>query len=264
MQNSPLQTRPAYALTSVDNTLRLLQLLRDTGRLRLKDAAEELGIAPSTAHRLMAMLVYRGFAVQDEDRRYQPGPALGVGPVTSSRNRQLRSLCAPQMEALCADTGETVNLSVRVGTKSRFLFTVESSNVLRVGDRRGAVLPAHRTSGGKVLLAELDDDAVRRLFTSPGAETSGDALDEAGLEDLLRELAQIRQQGFAANIDATESGVSALGVALRSADGRAVASLSLSAPTFRYERLSARSVRAVLFDRRRQIEEELADLDTDD
>ncbi|WCI07745.1 helix-turn-helix domain-containing protein [Arthrobacter sp. OVS8] len=36
-------------------------------------------MAPSTAHRLLAMLVYRGFAVQDENRRYVPGPAMGVG-----------------------------------------------------------------------------------------------------------------------------------------------------------------------------------------
>ena len=43
-------------------------MLRDVGALRLKEAAEELAIAPSTAHRLFAMLVYRGFAVQDEKR----------------------------------------------------------------------------------------------------------------------------------------------------------------------------------------------------
>lgn len=73
-------TRPSYALDSVDNALRLLQMLRDVGALRLKDAAEELGTAPSTAHRLLAMLVYRGFAVQDEKRRYHPGPAWEWAP----------------------------------------------------------------------------------------------------------------------------------------------------------------------------------------
>lgn len=72
-------TRPPYALDSVDNALRLLQMLRDVGALRLKDAAEELGTAPSTAHRLLAMLVYRGFAVQDEKRRYHRGPRWGSG-----------------------------------------------------------------------------------------------------------------------------------------------------------------------------------------
>jgi len=58
--------RPAYLLESVDNALKLLQMLRDVGALRLKEAAEELHIAPSTAHRLLAMLVYRGFAVNVE------------------------------------------------------------------------------------------------------------------------------------------------------------------------------------------------------
>ena len=61
--------KPAYLLESVDNALKLLQMLRDVGALRLlKEAAEELAIAPSTAHRLFAILVYRGFAVQDEKR----------------------------------------------------------------------------------------------------------------------------------------------------------------------------------------------------
>jgi len=68
--------KPTYMLESVDNALRLLQMLRDVGGLRLKDAAEELGIAPSTAHRLLAMLVYRAFAVRTADRRYVAGPLM--------------------------------------------------------------------------------------------------------------------------------------------------------------------------------------------
>ena len=55
----PVQKRPTYSIEAVDNALQLLQLLRDGGTLRLKDAAEELGVAPSTAHRLLAMLVRR-------------------------------------------------------------------------------------------------------------------------------------------------------------------------------------------------------------
>ena len=87
----PVQKRPTYSIEAVDNALQLLQLLRDGGALRLKDAADELGVAPSTAHRLLAMLVYRGFAVQDETRRYVPGPAMGVGPAGLSWTRLLRS-----------------------------------------------------------------------------------------------------------------------------------------------------------------------------
>src|SRR6476620_1171204 len=122
----PVQKRPTYSIEAVDNALQLLQLLRDGGALRLKDAAAELGVAPSTAHRLLAMLVYRGFAVQDETRRYVPGPAMGVGPAGLSWTRLLRDISRPHMELLCARTNETVNLMIRVGTDVCFLNTVES------------------------------------------------------------------------------------------------------------------------------------------
>ena len=56
----------------------------------------ELGIAPSTAHRLLAMLVYRGFAVQDEKRMYHPGPAMGAGPAERGLDPRVhRPLPAP-------------------------------------------------------------------------------------------------------------------------------------------------------------------------
>ncbi len=141
-------TRPSYALDSVDNALRLLQMLRDVGALRLKDAAEELGTAPSTAHRLLAMLVYRGFAVQDEKRRYHPGPAMGVGPAQQGWTRELTDICRPHMDALSTSTGETANLVIRIGSQVRFLYSAESESMLRVGDRQGQVLPAERTAVG--------------------------------------------------------------------------------------------------------------------
>ncbi len=74
MQNSPLQEQPAYVIESVDNALRLLQMLRDEGPLRLTDASVRIGVSRSTTHRLLAMLVYRGFAVQQADKAYAPGP----------------------------------------------------------------------------------------------------------------------------------------------------------------------------------------------
>ncbi len=55
--------RPAYAITSVDNALRLIEVLQRDGTLRVTDAAAEIGVAMSTAHRLLAMLCYRGSIV---------------------------------------------------------------------------------------------------------------------------------------------------------------------------------------------------------
>ena len=52
-----MKNKPPYAIESVDNALRILQALRDSGRVRVSELAAELGIARSTAHGLLAMPV---------------------------------------------------------------------------------------------------------------------------------------------------------------------------------------------------------------
>ena len=66
----------ASPVESVDRALVLLTALRDGEVLSVTDAAARLGVAPSTAHRLLTSLVHRDFAFQDRDRRYRRGPAL--------------------------------------------------------------------------------------------------------------------------------------------------------------------------------------------
>ncbi|MFI7632553.1 IclR family transcriptional regulator [Nonomuraea sp. NPDC049400] len=222
-----MKNKPAYALGSVDNVLLLLHMLRDQGRLKVTDVARELGIARSTAHRLLAMLVYRDFAVQDEHHTYLPGPFLTSTQATPGGTglRELRARVRPAMEGLCARAAETVNLMVRVGTEVRFLDSVESSQILHVGDRRGTILPARLASGGKVLLATLTPDQLWDLYPD---------LADAERAALARELDEVRVRGFALNIDGTEQGVSAIGAALRNGSGSAVAALSISAPSARF------------------------------
>ncbi|MGN9842401.1 IclR family transcriptional regulator [Nonomuraea sp. H19] len=222
-----MKNKPAYAVGSVDNVLLLLHMLRDQGRLKVSDVARELRIARSTAHRLLAMLVYRDFAVQDEHHTYLPGPFFASMPATTGGSvlRELRARTRPAMEALCARAGETVNLMIRVGAEVRFLDSVESSQILHVGDRRGTILPARQSSGGKVLLAALPRDRLWELYP-----------DLAGPERaaLARELDEVRARGYALNIEGTERGVSAIGATLHDGRGAALAALSISAPSARF------------------------------
>lgn len=234
-----LQERPPYLIESVDNVLRLQQLLRDTGGLRLTDAARELGIALSTAHRLFAMLVYRGFAVQDAQRRYIPGPAMDARAIRAPWTRELRDLATGPMQELSAEVGETVNLMIRVGTDIRFLHTVECRAVLRVGDRTGSVVPAGRTSGGKAMLAHEPESRVRALYQARTAQLSGRSLDERSLARLLAELADVLAEGFAVNQEESEDGVGAIGVAILTPDAAPLAAITVACPIGRLQRLLA-------------------------
>ena len=68
---------PMYPIESVDNALQLLLLFREQSSLRVADASRTLGVAPSTAHRLISMLQYHGFVTQDpRTKAYRAGAAL--------------------------------------------------------------------------------------------------------------------------------------------------------------------------------------------
>lgn len=233
MRKGSVQQRPPYPLSSVDNALRLLQLLRDGGAWRLSDLAEELGVAPSTAHRLLSMLVYRGFAMRDDDRCYVAGPALGAPVVDAPWVPRLCDVAREAMERLSRDLGETVNLVHRVGGHVRFIATAQTSSAMRVGDRTGSVLSAAQASAGKALLALEPPDRVRSLFGGGSAELAGQALSASELTRLERDLAGVRRRGYAVNREETEPGVGAVGVAIVLPPQRPLAAISASAPVDR-------------------------------
>lgn len=123
--------------------------------------------------------------------------------------------------------------------KIHFLWSQEGNRTLRIVSRMGAVLPASTSAGGKALLADLPDDALRQLYQNPGAAALGDALSDRELAALLREIRACRRNGFATTNQQTEKGVSAVAVPLRDHTGRAIASMSISAPSARFAELLA-------------------------
>lgn len=231
-----LKTPPPYAIASVDHALRLIFLLQTESPLRVADAAARLGVAPSTAHRLLAMLVYRDFAVQSDDRRYHPGPALTFGSHPGRHDMggvtRLRETFQAHLEILAERIEESVGLMLRRGTSAYFVAFVEGPQAVRVGDREGMTFPAYKASGGKALLAELADDDVRHLY-DPGRRPSHEPGPD--LTALLRELAAIRVSRVAINREGTEPGVAAVARTVRDGTGQAVGAISISMPAQRFD-----------------------------
>ena len=236
---APEQTgrRPTYPITSVDNALRLLGLFREREKVRLSDAREHLGVAHSTAHRLLAMLAYHGFVQQDKDSRvYLAGPALVEIGLAAVRHMDIRRHARPVLEELAGRYGETAHLSVLEAGKVRYLDAVESSRALRVAARTGTALAANCTASGKAMLAALPAPELAALFPDgPGAPElpalTGHSITGRGqLED---ELAAVRARGFALNREESEDGVASVAVAVLDGGRAPVAALSVSAPVSR-------------------------------
>ncbi|MER7922341.1 IclR family transcriptional regulator [Streptomyces sp. NPDC096057] len=248
MENSV--DRPS-GLESVDNALSLLLLLSERGRVRLSDVADELGIARSTAHRLLSTLRQRSFTVQGADKAYRPGPALYRLGMSRRTDDELIELARPHMLWLNTRLGETVHLVVREGAQVRFLHSVEGVHALRVSTRAGATLPAHLASGGKALLAELTLPELDEIYGARAAGGVDGAIEAVALH---HGLTGVRRNGYAVNSGETEPGIVAVGAAVHEPGGRAVAALALSVPSLRLPRSRVAASAAVLIEATRRME----------
>lgn len=221
----------AYPIESVDNALRLILLLHERSRVGVAEAARHLEVAPSTAHRLLAMLRHRGFAVQDSRRGYRPGPVFGTLGFTGRPAPDLVSVVRPQLELLSRRLRETVHLVVRQGTAARFLDGVEADQPLRVGNRAGMSMPAHVTSGGKILLAQLAPAELAALYRHGLPASYGPAVTE--LAQLRRHLTTARRLGYSVNREESERGITGVAVCLRDTAGAVRGALAVGMPTAR-------------------------------
>lgn len=219
-------------LESVDNALRLLLLLAEHDELGVTEAATQLGIAPSTAHRLFATLRDRDFVLQGDNRSYRRGPAFSVLAGRPQRSLDLVSLARPAMERLRSELDETCHLMVRDGRSVRVLASVEADQVLRVGSRAGAVLPAHQVSGGKLLLARMPPPEFADLYPIAGVPAAG--LGSEDVARLVRELRTVRRRGYAVNNGQSEPGLAAVAMSLDGPSGDPLGAISVSVPTVRY------------------------------
>ena len=253
MQTYPVSedgAQPAYPITSVDNALRLIRLFNDCDTLRLTDACGYLGVAHSTAHRLLAMLIHHGFVQQDpQSRTYRPGPTLLEIGLSVVEKSDFRTKARPLLVELAERFNETVHLMTLEGVKVRYVDAVESTRALRVVPRTGSLLPAQCTSGGKALLAELPDERIRTLFEDPATLEPQTDRSVSSLSSLLGALAEVRANHYATNYEESEEGVGSVAIALRDAGGTARAAVAVAVPTTRLTQDKRREIATALIER---------------
>ncbi|GGK84970.1 IclR family transcriptional regulator [Streptomyces flaveus] len=239
MENSADRSpSPSYPVSAAGNALRVVRLLHELDELRVMDVADRLGVARSTAHRILAMLVFEGFAAQDRHKVYRPGPALqAIRGSQATPPPDLVTVAHPHLRRLADAVRETTHLMVLEGNGSRFLDGMEGPQALRVSYRTGTLLPAHVTSGGKALLAALPADRLRALYPNglPGDRTKPSEASE-DFERLMNELVSVRRHGYALNFQESERGVHAVGACVRDRTGTAVAAVAVAAPSVRCTR----------------------------
>ena len=228
MQNA---TEAGAGVQSVDRALTILGILARLGEAGVTEIAGELRVHKSTAFRLVATLEQHGMVEQNEERgKYRLGfGVLRLAGATTARLdvvQEARPIC----RKLAADSGETVNIAVLSDRSALYLDQVAGQSALQSHNWVGQHIPLHATSNGKVLLTGLSSAELENRLPRLAAYTPATVTTKARLR---KELAEVREQGYAVAVDELEAGLTAIAAPIHNANGDVIASLSVSGPTFR-------------------------------
>lgn len=228
------------AKTSIQVIERMMDLLDALSRVaepvNLKRLANVTGLHPSTAHRILNVLVEYRMVDRVEPGMYRLGiRLLELGNLAKSRIN-LRDEALPFMRELHDELHETVNLSVRQGDEIVYVERIHSDrSVMRVVHLIGARAPLHITAVGKIFLLQDGPERVQEYAARTGMPVFTKNTIRDGLT-LSRELERIRRAGYAFDQEEAEKGVSCIGAGIHDDEGRLVAGLSVSAPSNRLDK----------------------------
>lgn len=235
-----MRTAAAGPVQSVDRAVRVLEILAREGASSTGEIARELEVHASTITRLLAAL-----EAHELVERPEPGGRvrLGVGLLRLAGAvavpLDLTGQAGPVCEELARRVGETVNVAELREDAAVNLYQAQGPSSVAMHNWVGDRTVLHATSSGKVLLAHASPAQRERVLAHPLERFTERTV--TARSPLLRELEQVREQGYAIAVEEFEDGLNALAVPVHGEGGRVIAALSVAGPAYRLraERLPA-------------------------
>lgn len=217
----------ATGTQSIDRAAELLaRVVHAEAPLTFTELAEHTGLSRSTTWRVLQALERHQLIARDPDGAFTAGELFVSYASRHDSVGVLVAQATETMERIGEETRETVNLAIAHGRNVVQVAQVESTYLLGTTNWVGVVVPPHCSALGKVMYAF---EVLPLPTGSMEGKTDSTITDPRRLQD---ELADVRHRGFATTRDELEEGLSGVATPVRS-QGRVVASLGISAPTFR-------------------------------
>ncbi|HSL10332.1 MAG TPA: IclR family transcriptional regulator [Actinomycetota bacterium] len=237
----------------LDRSVAILDAIAHGARTHA-DVVREVGLTRTTAHRLLKSLEDHGFIAYQGGVGYRLGPRLLELGTTAHQEFQLKAVARPALERLARATGESAQLYVGFMQGERMCIeSVQSSSELRTIVPVGAVLPMVYGSAGKIFLAWMPRDEQERYAAQVEQKTETTPTPER----LLAQLVTARRQGWASSAGERQPGVGSVSAPVLGPHGELVAVVSISGPTSRIGRISAKRYAPAVMEAAREIERAL-------
>jgi DNA-binding IclR family transcriptional regulator len=185
-------------LTPIEKALLLMETMSNhPDELKVAELSELTKINRTTVHRILKELLAKEWVIQNfKTGKYMIGPmAFHVG-MAYTNNNNIEPKILEVLDRLSAEGKESVGYAVREGDKVISIYETEVHQPYKMNYHPGQFYPMNRGSYGKCLYAYYDQERVKQLLSGQTFEKLGpNTLTEP--DEILREYAKIREQGYA-------------------------------------------------------------------
>ena len=228
-ESQPTAPNPLKALDILEA---LAQCPKGAG---VSELAEITQLSKSSVYRILMALTQRQYVVKDDHAKVY---RLGFRPLSLASAvldaLEIKHIARSELRRISDATGETVHLMCLDGMEAVYVDKIETPNPIGLKSQIGKRLPLYCTSGGKALLAHMSDQFIQNYMGSisltpctPKTLTTPQAL--------MKELARIRCQGYALDNEEHHTNITCVAVPILNHEGEVQASISIAAPSYRFD-----------------------------
>jgi IclR family pca regulon transcriptional regulator len=189
--------------------------------------AELTGLSRATTRRFLLTMESLGYVGRDGRNYFLRPKVLDLGYAYLS-SMSLWDVARDQMDLLVREVRESSSAAVLDGTDIIFTVRVRTERIMSVQVEIGTRMPAHATSMGRVMLADLPAAALDDYFCKvvPEPFTARSVTSEQELRVILKTVAS---QGWCFVDEELEEGVRSLAVPLHDKRGAVIAAMNVCA-----------------------------------
>ncbi|WP_117362536.1 IclR family transcriptional regulator [Natrarchaeobaculum sulfurireducens] len=220
-------------VTTTETTFEIIELLKKRDGGRLSEIATELGLAKSTIHRHLSTLKDLEYVIQEDDVYRTGFRFLEIGEQTRTRCSEYQ-LAHEKVTALASETEERAQFITEEFGRGVYIFREIGEHAVQTDSEIGKRIPIHATAAGKAILASLPDSRVDEIIEQRGLPSLTKHT-ITSKSTLLKEIDEIREQGYSVNDQENTVGLRAVSVPVKYENGEPLGALSISGPTHRFQ-----------------------------
>jgi IclR family KDG regulon transcriptional repressor len=257
MDDDSFDPKQPESVAAVLKVFAILQSLAERNESGISELSMRLAMPKATVYRFLQTMKSLGYVRQEVDsERYGLTMKMFELGTMALQYPDLVELAKPHMQELADVTGETVHLGMLIDSEIIYVHKVDSRHMLGMYSRVGRRAPLHCTAIGKVLLAWGDPARLDQALKGCDFKRYRDkTITDRTAFDV--ELERTRAQGFGQDREEFDDHIRCMGVPIFDRHRQAVAGLSVSIPTFRFEPERELEIVAMLQNASRAISKQL-------